>query len=427
MDYGYLDMSSFNLIKEVSVEERLVLLLARWVVHGQGLPEIRDLSMQEPLEWEKFNKILAYHELFPLAYSCFKKSAYFLPNREMELLEKSYYFCVAYLSYLWQEFTQIAHIFSDRNIKFMPLKGVAFLVDNMYTDKSYLRPMCDIDLLIRKEELPLVENTLVTLGYEKYLCGRKEDYWKEKNYHIIFIRKRRKDLSYIVEIHWSLDYKRDKPILPYLWSRIRKSQVNGKDIYLLSPEDTLFSLALHQRRFGKILSIKNVSDVAMVLHKYKDTLDWDYILREAEAGQMRTTLYFILAQADILLNIKTPFFVPRTLDIPRCKRRLIERFILQDAFLSNLSLNNVKTNINNSYLKSHFLIYDNFWEPVKYILNIPQEQFAKFYGLDTYSKKTNLLYRTRYFYFICNLFLIIIKTLTKRISKFFKKLCQNVT
>ena len=317
---------------------------------------------------------------------------------------------------------EIADVFNNNNIPFLPLKGIAFIIDNIHgIDKAFLRPMCDIDILIKKETLPLAEKTIETLGYEKDLHGTKEEYWKGQNYHLSFMKYSKRRLSCAAEIHWALDYKRDNPILPHLWSRVKKYKIEDRTVYLLSPEDTLFCLALHNRRFGKTLCLKDVCSVSAFLSKYSGILDWDYIIREAKRGKMRTTLYFILTQADLLADAKMPGSAVKELNIPVYKRWLIKQFIQRNTFAYSLGENTDGVNIKELYLKNHFLLYDNFWEPVRCILNIPQEQFAKFYGWKPYTRKTLLIYKIRYLFMVNSLVFIGIKTLAKRLSRFQKK------
>ncbi len=378
----------------------MTLLIAKWTAHNSHLEEISDLLAQEKIDWKKFQDIIRYHELAPFAYLCLKRYLHLLPDDITEILNNSYYSSLVRQSYLWREFLKIAHAFKDKDIDFRPLKGIAFLVDNIYGEKAFLRPMVDIDILIKKEQLGLVEKVLQSLGYEKHCLGMKEDYWKDKNYHLAFQRKGINGISSLSEIHWDLDYKRDRPMLPSLWERVKKFQVDGVQLSLLSPEDTLFSLALHQRRFGRMLCLKNVCDVVMLLNRYKDEFDWDYVVREARTGRMRTTLYFILTQAGLLLDIRMPDSVLASLAIPKYKRRLIQRYILRNVFLGNILSDSHASDIYDSYLKSHFLIYDNFWEPIKSILTIPPEQFAKFYRLKPYTRKARFFYKIRYLYIL---------------------------
>lgn len=415
-------MQNLNFLKKNISEARLTLLLAKWIIYNQDLPEIRELIMRGDIKWEKFNDFILYHELSSFSYPCFEKYFQLLPEDEIDFLKENYYFYSIYVYSLWQEFIQIAHACNEENIGIVPLKGIAFLIDNLYSDRAYLRPMCDIDILIKEKDLALIEKTLETLEYQKDLKGLNENYWRKENYHLVFTKRNRKGLFCNVEIHWALDYKRKKPILPCLWNRIKKSQVENKEIYMLSPEDTLFSLALHQRRFGKMLCLKNACDVAVLLNRYDIDLDWDYILKEAKSACMLTTLYFVLAQTNLLFDTQVPSSVLGALGVAGYKKSLIKRFIIQDTFLPGLALSNGHPDINNLYLKSHFLLYDNFCEPVKCILNAPQEQFAKFYRLKPYGIKTNLLYRLRYLCFMQNIISVILKMTINRLVISSKKI-----
>lgn len=414
MVYGYRDMLDTEFLRNLNPEENLTLAVARQVTNPQyDNADIKEIITQNNVNWEKFNGLIVYHELVPFAYSCLKKYAYLVPKEETEFLKNSYYSCITHIAFLWQEFMRINSNFQEKGIRPVPIKGVAFLADNLYNGKSYLRPMGDIDILIKNEDFLLAEGIMIKAEYRKMLAGRKEEYWKTKNYHLGFIRGTEGQAQYNVEIHWALDYHRQRPVLPELWGRLRKSQVEGQDIFMLSAEDTLFSLALHQRRFGKMLCLKNACDVAALLKKTNAVFDWDYVLREAKSGQMRTAIYFVLSQAKLLLNIPIPAFVLFSLGLPRWRKRLIEQFILKKTFSSDREFKN----INSLFLKCHFLIYDNLWEPIRYILHIPQEQFAKFYKLEPYAKKTNFLYRIRFPYFLINIFIILLKVLIVKIGE----------
>jgi hypothetical protein len=199
-------------------------------------------------------------------------------------------------------------------------------------------------------------------------------------------------------------------LLPSLWGRKRKLQVGGRQVCLLSPEDTLFSLALHLRRFGNVLSLKSACHFACLLTKYKD-LDWNYILQEAKRGKMYASVYFRFVQANVLFNIQVPEVILKTFSPANYKRRLIEGFILKDTFSGQgLAEGSI-------FLKNHFLVYDNYWEPVRMIINMPQEQFAKFFRLAPYRIKTLLLYRLRFLGFPCYLLALILKAIIRKIVK----------
>ena len=384
-------------------EARLVLLIAQWVINDRRSPEMEKILSQESVNWEYFNTLLAHDQLSSFAHACLKDYSSLLPSGEVDLLKKNHYFVLAHLASLEKEFLKIADIFREQGIDLLPLKGSAFLFDNIYGAKSGLRPMVDIDILVKKEKLSQAEKLVETLGYQKEFMGFKEDYWKRKNYHIMFTKNKSGKMFSILEIHWLLDYPRKIVLLPLLWDRVRKLQFGDREVALLSPEDTLFCLALHLRRFGNVLSLKLACDFACLLNKYQD-LGWDYILKEARKGQMRTSLYFRLIQVKIFFDIQVPNFILNNLRPVNYKRRLIESFILKDTFFD------FDQTVSNVFLKNHFLVYDNFWESVSMIINLPQEQFARFYRLPPYSIRTRLLYRLRFLYFPYYLLVLILKS-----------------
>jgi len=371
-------------------ENNLFLDVMKNSIRGGNLEEITEQLSQNKIDWKLFKEFLVFHELSPFAYLVFKDLATLLPDDLMQSLKHDYYSVLFSCEYLWNEFLRISIAFEQAGIDILPMKGVGFLAD-IYLERP-VRSMVDIDLLVREECLSTAEDLLNGLGYRKELYGLKESYWRESQYHIAF-HKREERRAPFVELHWDIDYKRRKRgILSGLWERTREARIGSRNIKLFSPEDSLFSLALHNRRLGKVLSLKNVFDAALLLDKY--TIDWDYMASKAKDNNICATLFFGFYQIKYFFDADIPECVWKELGVPERKQRAIQSFIEENTFLR--ANNNLKNK--NLYLKSHFLLYDTIWEPINYILNIPQEQFAKFYGMKPYEKKTEFLYRNRLFY-----------------------------
>lgn len=352
---------------------------------------IKGLLSLQRINWRIFKELIVYHDLIPFAYLTLKNSNSFLPQDLREFLKNNYYCTLTRCQNLWQEFLRMSIAFEQAGITLVPIKGIALLQD-IYTNLPF-RPMTDIDLIVKEEDLKKAEVVFYDLGYRKELYGLKEEYWRRNQYHITFYKKEEQKVPF-VELHWSLDFKRkNRLILPELWERIRKLDVDGTRINLLSPEDTLFSLALHNRRFGRTLCLKNTYDFILLLNKYASDIDWNYVLNQSRKYNLCSTLFFALCQVKLLSDLNVPEFVWKELNLPNWKMRLIQRFIEQNTFLWDKKVQN-----KNLYLKSHFLLYDNIWEPIDYIVNIPKEQFAKFYEFEPYDKKTDFLYWNRMFY-----------------------------
>lgn len=380
--------------KNPAKEVKLILEIAKEITDDKIIPSIIYTDDLKRINWFLLKQMLLYHELTPFAYAYFKSRSFILPKEIMEFFRKEYYFTSYCNLYFEQEFLRLNRIFIEQDLIMVPIKGLA-LSEDIYKQYPF-RPMVDMDILVPGEGLKKAEALLIKSGYSRYIEKGSESYWKNKNCNIPF---KKNGTKCILELHFALDLERfSRNILPDLWKRLSSLDINETKIKLLSPEDTLFSLALHQRRFGKRLCLKNTLDVGLLINKYQDNFDWDYILREARSGRMRSTIFFVLFQAKILLDIAVPQTVWKGLKASFLKKRLIYRLIKKDTFLID-SFDKAKY----VYLKSHFLLYDSLCEPIWHILNITQEEFAKFYNLPLYAPKTGKLYKARFLYMPCRL------------------------
>jgi len=369
-------------------EEALFSRLLKQLVSTKETLSRPNLFFKHNGDWPEFRKVFNYHELILFFYPLLRDSDA-LQQEIKEFLRKNYYLTLKRSEQLWQEFLRIFKAFQEAGILLLPMKGMSFLKD-IYRENP-VRQMADIDILLREEDLLKAEKIFAVLGYQKELLGLKEEYWRNKQCHITFYKKTERG-SFIVEAHWSLDFKRkDCYVLPEFWERTRELDCDGLKIRVLSPEDAVFSLALHNRRFGKPFCLKNAYDAALLLKKYASEFDWDYCLEKSRQYNLYSALYFILYQVKIFFGVNFPESVWQGLAI-----RPWKKFVVKCA-LNKYTFSNTK-DIQNLYLITHFLLYDSVWEPFDYILHIPQEQFAKFYKLKPYSKKTSLAYKSRWFY-----------------------------
>jgi len=318
------------------------------------------------IDWKKFKELITYHNITPFVYLALRDFDSFLPHDLKELLRNDYYCSLVHAQGIWHEFLKISTAFEQKEIVLVPIKGTAFLGD-IYTQMP-VRPMIDMDLLVEERQLLKAESILNDLGYGKKLHGHKEEYWRNSQCHLIF-GKKQPPKGPCIELHWGIDFKRrGRVILPELWSRIRKVNAAGRVIKLLSPEDTLFSLSLHNRRYGRTLCLKNVCDLILVLYKYGHDFDWGYVLEQSRKYDLCATVFFILQQARLLSEVPLPPSLEKDLKISAWKKKLIQQFIEKNTFLLNKKMSN-----KDFYLRSHFLLYDSFWEPIDYIIHIPKE------------------------------------------------------
>ena len=336
------------------------------------------------VDFDKFICLVRIHDIIPFVFHGLQGSRKQIPEEAYVSLKSAYLANVLRNLRFWKEFLQINDAFRKNNIAMLPLKGMDILA-RFYPNFDF-RSIGDIDIVVKEEQFTQVEKILSDLHYTKRLDGLKESYWRNKQCHISFSK-----VGIVVDAHWRLDFKRGhRAILPKLWERTRQLELEHQRIDIFSPEDALFSFALHLRRFGNILKLKQVLDVAKIIKDYSE-FNWDYVLRESNQGRMKATLYFILMQVQLFTKTKIPSEVLRKLGIPSWQKIRIRDFLLKRTFQIDLAFKK-------DYLKAHFLLYDNICEPALYIINIPYEQFCKFYGLTPYTKKTDFIYNLRFLY-----------------------------
>ncbi|MDD5504602.1 MAG: nucleotidyltransferase family protein [Candidatus Omnitrophica bacterium] len=387
-------------IKNINIrnnrEFTLISHALRYIVNGQLSSEFESLLSDKNIDWHLLNNLLFYHEIAPFFYVAAKHYKCLLPSDMEKVLSWIYCRTALQNQLILETYSDIYDAFRSNGVGLLPIKGAALLQD-LY-EKFPVRPMSDIDCLVRETDYEKSKDILKSANYDIDLRGLSESYWIMKQCHVPFSARQKKAMvNPAVELHLRLDFKRyGREPLPYVWQRARDININGKNFLRLSPEDSLFSLALHQRRFGKPLCLKYALDTALLFKKYENDFDWDYVINMCVKERMRNCVYFLLFQAEVLLPGHSGIAKGLRLLRPDfLKRKMMERFIL-DNTASGYLFERIRPN----YLRSHFLLYDSLVEPVMYIINIPKEQFAKYYCLPFDDKKTEIAYRFRTAYII---------------------------
>jgi hypothetical protein len=139
--------------------------------------EIKRIPADNSVDWDLFRQLIIFHQLIPLVYLKLNDFLEILPVELVKLIKNTSYSTLKCSHCYWREFVRIAHAFEQSAVTFVPIKGVAFLVD-IYQD-TFLRSMVDMDLLVQENEFSKAEGILLDLGYKKDLHGLREEYWKE--------------------------------------------------------------------------------------------------------------------------------------------------------------------------------------------------------------------------------------------------------
>jgi len=223
------------------------------------------------------------------------------------------------------ELSTILEAFGVASVPVVVLKG-AYLAEAVYGDPA-VRPMADIDVLVRQSDLGRAERTLLDLGY----CSEDEPdvapfhaldchlppFYKLASEEIraalptYGLDLRRPDLegAVKVEVHWSIEGQaapggrpvvyRPHPIdIDLVWTRVEPVRLAGRDALALAPEDVLLHLALHYAfHEGFYGSLKKVCDVGWTAHRHGARIDWERVRAAARASRAEKFVHVVLRLA----------------------------------------------------------------------------------------------------------------------------------
>jgi len=140
---------------------------------------------------------------------------------------------------------QLFEKISDRNLRVMPLKGI-YLGEALYGDIT-LRPVSDIDILCRKEDLDTMHCILESMGYRQpviYKSKLHERLLQGKSSHCPpYCSKQLGQVE--VHTHTLPGIGYDHELMESVWRSSKPFSFGGAKLNGLSLEDQLFHLSLH--------------------------------------------------------------------------------------------------------------------------------------------------------------------------------------
>jgi|GEM_PF-659579 len=236
-----------------------------------------------------------------------------------------------------QTLFEIDSAFQKAGITFIVQKGMA-LAYLLYPDPA-TRPMVDIDLYLRKEDVTPASTVLKDLGYRM----GSEDFYEEMmtfGGELRFYKE-----SAAVELHWGLEqYERFKGIIKIdeedLWKRAVSYTISGRKFLTLCPEHQLLALSIHLGLIHRFRgSLKWFLDIDQFVMKFGEDLDWEELFQTARRWGIERVFCQVLLATQKLFNTPLPplplkgrpFFMRKTafqwllIDRPQDQMRVLFR------------------------------------------------------------------------------------------------------
>lgn len=348
--------------RNINNEHQLILLLSRLKITPTIQQEIKKLLLNY-IDWNFAIKTSKRHDILPFLYYNINKLA--LQNlipADIFLDMKNYYYSNLNRNILIEkEICSLSKSINSKDIAIIPFKGFA-LIQTLYHNPA-LRIMADIDLLVKKDDLEGLKIIFIKSGYVEKL-------WHNEPNVRVFSKQFPSNRIIIIEVHDAIvparPYKLD---LPNLWNRAQEKIIDNEKISYLSPEDTFLSLALHLRRHTRRLTLKFILDIAELLNREGEKLDWHYIIESAKNNRIVTTVYCSIYLAKELLDASVPAGLLNKLRPHFIKNALLHYTVNKYTFFNLKTWRGVLL---------RFLLFDNMLDLMAYLWQVClRERFIK--------------------------------------------------
>lgn len=170
-------------------------------------------------------------------------------------------------------------------IEALLLKGIPLAA--LYYHSPELRPMADIDVLVRTAAVPEAIDALRGIGIRREDLGAGASF-DARGAHALALTD---ENGHVIDLHWHVFdgcFKADDD--DALWARSRSWVLSGHRVRALSAADQLLHVCVHGHRWMQIPSCRWVADAVTILRTATTEFDWDSVLREARSRSFTAVL-----------------------------------------------------------------------------------------------------------------------------------------
>jgi hypothetical protein len=304
--------------------------------------EDRDALANDQETWERVFRAAAHLGVAPLLYMRLRTSALRsqVPPDVLQRHRGDFLWSQARNMKAFARLRDVLATFHANHIEVMGLKG-AVLAEHIYRPIG-IRTMGDVDLLVRRGDLPRVERILEELGFQADETYRTKDWYETQHHHIVPYATRDGVLK--LDIHHDITTVRSRIRVPVedLWKHAQVVSIASTPCLALSWEHMLLHLALHMADQNHFLGdLRGLCDVAEIARRVPRAIDWDDMVRVAEAWGATTQLFLTLSLSREAVGAAVPTEVLRKVrrhvPLPRHEETLLRFLCLRAALIFDTS------------------------------------------------------------------------------------------
>lgn len=307
-------------------EYALLLACARLRMDERAQDNVRHL-LAAGLDWDRLVEIAYQHQVVSLLYEHIKElggdavpEQFLTRFKELSIVTTSWNVRYNY------ELSKVFEALRSKNIAVMLLKGMA-LVHTVYESLA-LRPMNDVDILVKEGDLREIRSSLHDLGYDPPesqpdLDGREAVEYCHYFDQIKFYNKDR----IMFDTHFRL-LNMGVPAADErtVWERACEVTLrDGGTALVPSPEAMLLHLCFHanHHHYSRIM---HFCDINETYRRYADTLDWEYLHGIVVQRRLGASFYHTLLFTRELMGADMPDDLLDRFKPRHIRRKLYEGF-----------------------------------------------------------------------------------------------------
>jgi hypothetical protein len=297
--------------RRMETADCLLLCCARSHLDGEAKPRAREL-VREGVDWERLLALAARHNLLPLLHDRLRDlDDEQIPQEVLAQAESAYYLNLRRNVLLQHELGQIVGSLNEQGIEVIVLKGGA-LAWTVYATPA-LRPMCDLDLLVRPEQIESFSLVVEGLGFHRSgsLPARLIPFQERFGGGVEWMRVRNGNATgldvqhELVGVDWcGTTFFMDPGAL---WEAARPLDLGETAARQLSAVDALIHLCLHPAlHHGYAFPFMGYVDIDRLVRQAGSDPFWTRFLERVRRFRVKTTVYWGLTAAHNLLETPVP-------------------------------------------------------------------------------------------------------------------------
>jgi hypothetical protein len=356
-------------------EDRLLLHCCRKETGGRTKHMIIEAE-RNGLDWGVFLNKARKNGVSAIVYSRLngiKNDCPSIPADIFEELKGDYYLNATKNTLIYEELGKSLEAFKKSGLEVIVLKGAA-LAENAYGNIA-LRPMSDVDLLAKGQDMAYADEQLKTLGYGPADAALDEVDFSSAYLTTLDYRSPEEN-SPSFHIHWHF-VNSTIPNESYLknikmeevWKDAEKAEIAGAETLVMAPHHLIIHLSEHALRVTHSLSrLSLLCDINEAVNFYQEQLDWDRLVKESFKFNLDRMVYLSLYFASEFLAAPIPehvLFILRPVRLSLGEKIFIKAVSNNRRFAGLSYL--VHFSMNKGFFNKLRFVWRTFFPPRKFI------------------------------------------------------------